>query len=209
MSDCRRCERPVQDAHVCTLCGRDLERALGNIPMLEAELDLTITRQRRFTPQSDGGRGSETPLAFHDRASEVWWTLRNILVGWVKLYCDENGADHPADTLTAMARFLHRRAEWLRHHELAVDAVDEITQAVRDAARVIDAPANRTTFPVGPCPEVDADGVMCPGEVRAFIPASEDIPARMECSWCHKVYETHQWLQAGKRILRRAEDATT
>lgn len=209
MSECQRCERPVQDARICTLCGRDLERALGNVPMLEAELNLTITRQRRFTPQSDGSRGSETPVVFHVKASEAYWTLRNILVSWAKFYAEECGADLPADTLAALSRFLLKRAEWLRHHELALDAVNEITDAVRHAARLIDAPANRTTFGVGPCPEVDTSGTHCCGEVRAYIPTSNDMPAWMGCDTCRKEWATWEWLRAGRRIMDRHTQVVT
>lgn len=202
MTECLRCTRPVQDAKVCAWCGRDLERALANVPMLEVELDIAIARQQRFTPQSDGGKGANTPLVFNDRASEVYWTLRNILVGWSKFYAEECRADLPADTLAAMSRFLLKRAEWLRHHDLALDAIEEIVGAVRDAAQAIDTPANRATFAVGPCPEMSEAG-NCVGEVRAFIPASEGKPAWMSCGECGKRWAPWEWLRAGKRILER------
>jgi hypothetical protein len=115
--------------------------------------------------------------------------------------------------MEAMARFLLANVEWLRHHEAGADAVDELTGDMRTARRVIDVPANRTTFPVGPCPEVTGHQatstglqyplLACPGEVRAYIPNTEDQPARLECTACHTVWESWQWLRAGRRIKDR------
>lgn len=206
---CQRCTRPVSDAHVCSTCGRDAEKALGNLPALAVELDTTIARQARFSAGNDGSRSAETPMPFHIRAGEARDVLRNILVGWCKLYAEECRADLPADTLVAMSAFLLKRVEWFRHHDLAATFVDEIVTAIGAVARVIDAPANRTTFTVGPCPEVDAIATPCPGEVRAYIPASESDLARLECSACGTQWGTWQWLRAGKRILERMTERMT
>ncbi len=205
---CQRCTRPVDDADICSHhCGRDLARALGLVPWLDQQLDLAISRQTRFAAATDGARTTDTAIVFNVAASATAGHLRAILVGWCRMHHEETGTDLPADTLTAMSRHLLRRAEWLRHHPAAFDAVDEITGAVRDAQRVVDTPANRTTFVVGPCPEFDSRGdTPCPGEVRAFIPADETEPARMECGACHTVWASWQWHRAGRRILdRRAQ----
>jgi hypothetical protein len=124
--------------------------------------------------------------------------------------------------MEAMARFLLANVEWLRHHQAGHDAVEELTGDMRTARRVIDVPANRTTFPVGPCPEqftivatmvtpaasatklaYRQDGMHCPGEVRAYIPNDETTPARLQCSACGTVWESWQWLRAGRRIKDR------
>lgn len=230
---CERCDRAVEDARVCSLCSRDAERALGNVPALMDELDLTVSRQRRFNAMSDGGRSAETPVPFHVHAAEARDVLRNVLVGWSKMAHEEapalvHGPVHddcldlscssirkaldwntlPKDNPAAMSRYLLRRVEWFRHHELAEVFIDEILGVVRTVNRLVDAPENRTTFAVGPCPEADELGTPCPGEVRAFIPASEHAMARMECDFCATQYETWQWLRAGKRILERRATLT-
>ncbi len=203
---CQRCTRPVDDADICALCSRDLARALGHIPWLEQQLDIAISRQTRYAAATDGARTTDTAIVHNVAASASASHLRATLVAWCRLTHEEAGADLPADTLTAMSRHLLSRTEWLRHHPAAFDAVDEITHAVRDAQRVVDTPPNRTTFAVGPCPETGHGDAACPGEVRAFIPADEAEPARMECGCCHTVWASWQWHRAGRRILdRRAQ----
>lgn len=200
MSECARCQRPVGDALVCTLCGNDAAKALGNIPALEEQLDIAITRQSRFSALTDGSRSAETPVPFHVKAGEARDVLRNILVGWTRLYSEEARSDLPVDTLAAMSLFLLRRVEWFRHHLIAAEFVDEVTEAVRTVVRVIDSPPNRTTFAVGPCPDEP-----CPGEVRAYIPSSEDQRPRLECNVCHAVWYGESWLRTGRRINDRRD----
>ena len=98
--------------------------------------------------------------------------------------------------LAAMAKWLLGHVEWLRHHRAGHEAVEELTAAVWEVARVIDRPSNRTTFLLGPCPEFE-----CTGEVRVFIPANEDWPAHMSCRVCGARWDSVQFLNAGKRIL--------
>jgi hypothetical protein len=204
MTDCQRCARPVGDAHVCSTCIRGVEKCLGNVTWLSEQLDLTIGRVTRFGSQT-ASRAAETPVAFNVKAGEARDVLRNVMVGWSKLYAEEAKSDLPADTLPSMGLFLVRRAEWFRHHELAVEFCDEIMSAVITAQRLVDSPANRTTFAVGPCPE-ETDGGPCPGEIRAYIPNDPNVVASMSCRVCGALYEPYQWLRAGRRILaRRAE----
>lgn len=201
---CEVCGRPVGDASVCARCGQDVERKLGNVPAVAFQLHLVITRQTRYVTQTDGSRATETPVPFHVKAGEARDVLRNVLVGWTRLYAEEAKADLPVDSLSAMSAFLLSRVEWFRHHVLAAEFVDEVLAATITAERLIDSPPNRATFPVGPCPE-NPDGMACPGEVRAYIPAAEGV-ARLECSVCATQWGSWQWLSAGKRILaKRAE----
>ena len=95
-----------------------------------------------------------------------------------------------------MASWLLNHVEWLRHHRAGHEAVEEITAAVWEVARVIDRPNNRTTFALGPCPEFE-----CTGEVRVYIPARDDHPAHMSCKVCGTRWDSVQFLNAGKRIL--------
>lgn len=95
-----------------------------------------------------------------------------------------------------MASWLLNHTEWLRHHRAGHEAVEELTAAVWEVARIIDRPSNRTTFLLGPCPEFE-----CSGEVRVFIPAREDRPAFMACGACEARWDSVQFLNAGKRIL--------
>ncbi|MEV4096950.1 hypothetical protein [Streptosporangium saharense] len=109
-----------------------------------------------------------TPLPWDQRAREARDVLRSALVGWVRmLLVDQErigptcqACDHPsctwiaasrtpADTLPAMARWLIRQRRALLAHPAAEEAVDEISDAVRQARRAIDRPP--ATWYAGPC----------------------------------------------------------
>jgi hypothetical protein len=213
------CDRPVADAYVCMRCAHNLERALGDIPAVVHQLNLTLAKQTRYADRNERG-GNEQPLPMDPIASATIDQLRGHLENWAKMIAEIRGYQIPiAETLSRpanldiLSRWMRHHVEWLRHHEAGHDCVEELTGDMRTARRVIDVPANRTTFPVGPCPEViyiamPGDPSMgtkycCPGEVRAYIPNTDTQPARLECNTCHTVWESWQWLRAGRRIKDR------
>jgi hypothetical protein len=196
------CGRPTRDTLLlCNGCLWALECDLGDVAWLDEQLELVLSRQT-VTGEHNGGRSAEEPLPIHPGALKARSELRAVLVGWVLDLVDITRDPWPEDTLPAMAGWLLKRISWIPLHPAAEDIHGEIVSAVRFAARVIDLPANRTTFPVGPCPELG-----CQGEIRAYIPAQPERPARMECSVCETRWEPHQWLRAGRRILARKGEA--
>ena len=193
---CVLCTRPVADAKCCVRCRDTLSRDLGDVDALDEQLEIVLTRQTRYA-ERNGSRSAERPLPVDLRASEASWVLRNTLTTWARVMGWTTGAT----TNAALSTWLFVRVEAIRHHEAADECMSEIGAAVGMVRRVVDAPANRTSFPVGPCPERP-----CPGEIRAFIPADER-PARMECNVDREhTYEPYQWMRAGQRILRRKQD---
>jgi hypothetical protein len=195
------CGRPTRDTLLlCNGCLWALECDLGDVAWLDEQLELVLSRLA-VLGEHNGGRSAETPMPVHPGALKARSDLRVALVGWVRDFAE--GTTHwPEDTLAAMAGWLLKRIDRIAVHPAAEDIHGEIVGAVRFAARVIDLPANRTTFPVGPCPELG-----CAGEIRAYIPAQPERPARMECSACETRWEPHQWLRAGRRILARKGEA--
>ena len=192
------CGRPTRDVLLlCETCRWALECDLGDVPWLDEQLELVLRRDAVISEHA-GGRSAETPLPLHTGALEARSQLRATLVGWVRDLAETGGDAYPADTMPAMALWLLARINRIVVHPAAADVHSEIVGAVRLAWRVVDAPANRTTFPVGPCPEAG-----CQGEVRAYIPAQPERSARMECSACETRWEPSQWLRAGRRILAR------
>jgi len=224
------CDRPVADAYVCQRCAHDLERALGDIPAVVHQLNLTLAKQTRYADRAERG-GTDTPLPMDPLASAAASELRHHLCNWVGIVAETRGLPLPAAAvyhpggepgMDTLARWMLGHVEWLRHHEHGHIAVTELTGDMRTARRVIDVPANRTKFAVpGPCPEVvvviegesrmtHAGGYaypdirnFCLGEVWAYIPNTEDQPARLECNACHTVWESWQWMRLGKRIKDR------
>jgi hypothetical protein len=226
------CDRPVGDGFVCQRCAHDLERALGDIPAVVHQLNLTLAKQTRYADRNERG-GNEQPLPMDPLASAAASELRHHLCNWVTIVAETRGLPLPAAAIyhpggepgmDTLARWMLAHVEWLRHHEHGYVAVEELTVDMRTARRVIDVPANRTTFPVGPCPEfqppneptLEGAAIIhpvtgqwinlsryCPGEVWAYIPNTDTQPARLECSACHTVWESWQWLRAGRRIKDR------
>lgn len=150
-----RCGRPTRQGHVvCETCLTDLERALGDVPWLDSELEVTITRQkgvdyRRVGGGKGGRKPAEAPSPANWGASEARTHLRALLVSWTLLCAEEGvrrkgGADDlPADELGALSRWLMTRVDGLGLHDAGPDAVDEITSAVAHCHRLIDRPADR------------------------------------------------------------------
>ncbi|HEU4544483.1 MAG TPA: helix-turn-helix domain-containing protein [Jiangellaceae bacterium] len=192
------CGRPTRDTLLlCRSCLWALECDLGDVGWLDEQLETVLARQIALS-ERNGGHSAETPLPVHPGAFKARSELRVTLVGWVRDMADTGGDTLPADTMPALAWWLLKRIDRIALHPAAADLHGEIVGAVRLAWRVVDAPANRTTFPVGPCPELT-----CAGEVRAYIPAQPEREARMECTECHRCWDPTQWLRTGRRILAR------
>lgn len=199
MSTCAAgCGRPTERM-LCTQCVWEIRRELDRVPDLVAELETALSRQAVMAESAGriDGQG-ETPLAYGTLAAQARDELRLCLVGWVRDLARDDPRLYPRDELDAMARWLTSRADEIAIHEAAKEIHDEITRRCREAWHAVDRAANRTRFPVGPCPDTP-----CEGQVDAYIPTSSERPARLECDQCGTRWETHQWLRAGRRILAR------
>jgi hypothetical protein len=146
-----RCGKPTRDAaYVCDQCGHDLSVALGEVPWIETEIEVTITRQKGVDYRTKGGTAaSERPSPVVWGASEARTHLKALLVSWAK-FCHEDGVRNqspvdglPADNLTALSRWLMWRVDGLALLDIGPDAVDEITSAVAHCRRLVDRPADR------------------------------------------------------------------
>lgn len=204
--DCA-CGRPIQDtAVVCPHCGFQLDAALAEIVEyrgLAYDLDAAVSRQVRIG-QREGSRSAETPLPYNKRASDAATHLRSVLVSWARIVHEETDpapigptcrrCKHrscrairfrqlPPDTLAGIATWLRPRVGWLRHHRAGAEAWDEITQAVRDARRAVDRPAERLF--AGPCNECDTDLYAIAGALSVTCP---------ECGLMYEVEARREWL---------------
>ena len=207
---CPSCGRPQKDGLLCDRviisrrdisCTARLEADLADIPQLLQDLDGTLARQSKTGPAIEKVTGKgETALAYSNAASVATTKLRATVIAWA------HGTGMPwAQYATTAAQHLLANLTQLRGHDDADKLCTEITAACETARAVIDIPANRTTFPVGPCPESDpTTGAHCPGTVIAFIPTEDDRPGQMRC----KLNPDHQWsavqwYRTGRRILDR------
>lgn len=160
MSECG-CGRPTRDdAYACDHCGDLTARALGDVPWLAGELDVTITKQRAAI-ESDGSASAETPLMYHLPAAEKRDALRHALVTAIR-FCNEEGVrnsdpgpDWPANDLPSMSRWLLWRIDGLALNDMGEEIAKSIRDAVRACRHVIDKPPDRAY--AGPCPECKRD----------------------------------------------------
>lgn len=131
---------------------------------------------------------------FHDQCRHR--SCERMRVCWVE--------PAPVAVLQA-AHLLRSEMPAIRKHPAVDEMLDQIESAIQQAWSTVDRAANRTRFPVGPCPEADEDGVHCIGHIFAFIPTEDERPPRMECRANpeHR-WTSIQWLKTGKRILDRA-----
>lgn len=146
MSNECRCGRPTRDAaYFCDDCGDLLARALGEVPWLDEQLEVTVTRSSGIDYRTLGGaKATEAPSPVHWAASEARGHLKALLVSWV-LFCSEESvrssdpADGlPADNLPALSRWMLWRVDGLALHDIGIEAVGEISEAIQTCHRLID-----------------------------------------------------------------------
>jgi hypothetical protein len=210
------CGRPVDGAFLCRSCSERLQRALGDLPALIADLDVTLTRQAVTGAHGEGKptKKDAQPSPVHIGAAEVASNLRYVLATSVRYLTEARGiVAVPADNPLAMARWLLLHHDSIRLDPAGPDIASDIHGVTRAIWKVID-PDPLVRIRVGRCPEPvevvnTPDGriviqAYCPGEVWVFIPSEESgEPAIMECRCCRHVWPAIQWGNAGKRILKR------
>lgn len=175
MSNECRCGRPARDQrYVCDACREQLDKALGDCAWLDAELEITITRQAAAAI-SGGPRSATTPLPWHERAADARRTLHGLLQSWVRFCAEEQvrGARPIAtvrDNVPSLAGWLLNATDGLTLHDIAAEAVDEITDAVADARRIVFW-KRRNRIYLGPCAYGNdfhaASAADCPGDIYA------------------------------------------
>lgn len=170
---CPLCERPTTADHaLCRTCATNLDTALSKSTWVDAELDVTITRQRS-APIEGGARSAGHSLPWHETASDIQRALHTTLTRWAAVAGTYfAGEVHAHTTAGQVAMIRAQLAHLTAHPNHGPDAHDEITVAVAEAERVIDW-TKRTREYLGPCerPVVDDDGLIliakCDGDVYA------------------------------------------
>jgi hypothetical protein len=207
-SSCATCTRPPGAGFVlCSGCIDRLADHLSVIPALSQELDVTLARWDVLYVAA--GRGGEEGLPFAQEASASQRALCATVLRWASQVATTHGTLWVLpNSLAEMVAWLTHRLDWLRRMESAAQAYIEMDTAVARARRAIDRPVHRTSFPVGPCPEI-IDTRYCLGIVVAYIPIRIGVePALLRCRNPECVRNTdpwppEEWRSAGRRILRR------
>lgn len=217
---CVVCTRPVNGANLCIRCEAALDIALGQVPALIEQLELTVTRQAAISTRN-GSRSTEKPLAYNWSASHDLADMKITFVGWIRdlgpeirivggpvcVFCAHESCKPyrqeiwPDDNPISMSRFLMRKTPQIRLHPAADAIHDELIYCIKQAWRAIDRPANRSRVFIAGCLEVS-----CDGELHANVPTADyqagdpATHARITCTICDVIYPAETWMMVGKRI---------
>lgn len=187
------CEQP--DGLLCHDDTLRLEQALGDVRSIVEDLDIALSKQARIGTPGKGGLARErSPINLG--AMEAADTLGNVLTTWIRdVRPDTDNWRHlfPLTTVHA-ARLLLSSINAIRKHPAVAELVDEITDAVEQARRAVDRPADRQYL--GQCmaafPDEDGQDVTCYAEIWAREGAHE-VTCRV-CGIEHPVAERRKWL---------------
>jgi hypothetical protein len=200
-ANCTDCDRPVGDqAFLCQHCCDDLARAIGDLPAIMDELDVTVTRQSVSGVDNGGRRSAEKPLPFNPAASEVLDLARNTITTWARAIGDESGRPMRGDGTSnnAICIYLVGSLPWLRSKQWSTELRGQISDVRTKAYRIIDKPADRVF--AGPCDICGADMYCRPGDDTVTCRTPE-CPAEP-----HNVAHRRWWLlqQASETIAPTA-----
>jgi hypothetical protein len=180
-----------------------LERELGDVASIVADLDITLSRQAKIGSAGKSGKGwAREKLPIHIGAIEAADVLANTLTTWARDVTEGEGwvwvaTKSPAQQ-SAAALLMHIPA--IRRQPAVVELVDEITDAIRQARHAVDRPADRVYF--GACysetPDEDGRLITCVEEIWAS-PAATEVTCRV-CATEWEIAERRAWL------LQRAKD---
>lgn len=198
------CGRPVEDAQVCVTCRRQLDVVLGEVPSLVGELVAAEARRTRRLATVRALGFVDVPLPVNLAAAAAHRRLTEALADAQRV---RPGAILSEARAAALAGILRPYSESLRHTETAGQLIGEVLAAAAHAWAVVDLPQHRSTFPVGPCPQVENEQ-HCDGEVRAYIPRDEATSPSLVCAACGAVWFSWQWVRAGQRIRQREAQLT-
>jgi hypothetical protein len=132
------------------------------------ELDTTICGDDKVGGASIGivVRSGDTPVVFNERASDAKRDLCNTVVGWTKLFAEDNPhLIFDVATIEQAARWMAGFPNLLAGHPAAVEMHDELRVRVRDARRAIDRPAGRAFL--GICGG-EFEGVKCDTPLHVY-----------------------------------------
>lgn len=197
MTDCDRCAQPADGtAYVCGRCSRHLVERLHEAAALVPELVVTVARQ---AATGEPGRGADThPLPLDLPAAYDVGAVRNTVTTWARHVADTRGHTLPLDRVDDVMRWLAGQVDWLRHRPEAEQAVDELLDACRLVARIVDTHGPR--WYAGPCRSTDTDGDVCGQDM--YAPPGADTVRCGQCGASYRARERIDWLldEAGDRL---------
>lgn len=197
---CPACAAPQDAGLLCHSCTSLLERDLGDVASIVADLDIALSKQARIGNAGGGGLARErSPISIG--AMQAADTLTNVLTTWARDVCGgRRWLAHANLPAVAGANYLLAEIPAIRRHPAVDELADQIHDAISQARRAVDRPADRIYL--GQCEfEQDVEGggtVTCYEELYAS-PGASEVRCRV-CGITHPVHERRAWL------MTRAED---
>jgi len=197
---CPVCSAEQSLSLLCSRCCDRLERDLGDVASIVADLDVALSKMSRIGNAGPGGLARErTPI--NVGAMNAADDLQNTLTTWARDVVSEHlSTPAPPGPSVHAAFALLRHIDAIRRHPAVVELVDEVTDAIHQARRAVDRPADRIYLGVCMVPTPDEEGrdVTCLEEVWAKPGASETVCK--VCGVTHEVRDRRAWL------LKKSED---
>lgn len=211
-----RCTRPTRDV-ICSLHTDELVRALSSVVSVSkpvapgsalslvssaglwAELEVTLTRQHKLASTSAGRPSDDTPVMFHEAASDAKGGLARFVWYWAYVLWNENQhLNFTAKTVPAACAWMAGLPGLLATLPNAEEMWEDITREVRQARRVIDAPLSRVYL--GRCGAPVAEARVCDQHLYGI----KDRPT-VRCPVCGAEWGT---AERQKRLVALVEDKT-
>lgn len=204
----RTCDAPTQaflcDSHrdelvswLWDIGGLKLDDRGQYLPSLLDELDTTITGDDKIGGTSIGivVRSAETPLPFKEKASDVKHSLINAIVGWTRLFAEDNPhLIFEVSTVEQAAQWMAAFPNLLAGQVAAVEMHSDIRTWVDSATHCIDRPVERTY--AGMCTGKFEDKDCA---TRMFALVDRSI---VTCPKCEALYYVDQQWRVMEELLR-------
>lgn len=136
------CGCPTQDV-ICSGHTDELVAALRSVPGLVEDLEITFARRHKLTEPAERRRGGDTPVPFHEAASEALNSLQRFV--WYWAYAFWNANQH----LTFKPSTVPAACEWMARFPALIASLDgagdmwtDMVRETRQARRVTDLPAS-------------------------------------------------------------------
>ncbi|WP_455359995.1 hypothetical protein [Streptomyces sp. SYSU K21746] len=194
-ASCGLCERDLQDGYLCPGCTRATDERLGRMQGLYAALAAFLQPGGR-RPELGRSNRVHAPLPIVEPVLNLRGPggIVGILEDWRSAMQSDRGWGEPAipgnteERIKKAARGLSQNLEWIASSwPMAGAFAEEIRGLERSVLSVVSPP--ESSFRLGNCPAVFADGVICGAVLR--VPHGT---AKVECKWCNTVYPPESWL---------------
>lgn len=194
---CPICHEPQDQGLACHSCCSRLERDLGDVASIVADLEISISKQDRLGTSPGGSGLARERMPIGIGAMQAADNLTNVLTTWARdvLGLQQVQAPTSGSPARVASRLLLMHIPAIRRHPAVDELADQIHDAISQARRAVDRPADRIYL--GQCYFED-EGVTCYEELYASAGASS-VTCKV-CSMTHPVAERRAWL------LQRAED---